>query len=277
MPLTWLMSGAHSVEFMPAFFILSVGIAAGLPGSLCFAQASDSSEPEFEVASIRIAEVPTDGRYAVASRFSADRFTGSYVTLRQCIATAYELPPSVPILGPDWIAKDRFTISAKSSAAEPEPKLKLMLQQLLAKRFRLRIHTENRAAPVYALVLDAKGLKIKPASDTSYTGEVGVRPTRNGMEVHHVGLSALAAALSNPAIQLDRPVIDMTQTDGTFEFTLHYATQASGFGARLDSNDDGPAVIFTTIREELGLRLEPRVAPIKHFVVDSALRVPTEN
>ena len=68
----------------------------------------------------------------------------------------------------------------------------------------------------------------------------------------------------------------MTQTDGTFEFTLHYATQASGFGARLDS-DDGPAVIFTTIREELGLRLEPRVAPIKHFIVDSALRVPTEN
>jgi uncharacterized protein (TIGR03435 family) len=97
-------------------------------------------------------------------------------------------------------------------------------------------------------------------------------------------------------MQLDRPIVDMTELTGTYDITLEFAPdpaimqakmaamgvqqpppqEAGGPGA--GSADNGPlATIFTALPEQLGLRLEARKGPVELLVIDSVEKTPTEN
>jgi uncharacterized protein (TIGR03435 family) len=72
---------------------------------------------------------------------------------------------------------------------------------------------------------------------------------------------------------VDRPVIDMTGLEGTYDIRLEFSETRSALG----SPDPQAAELFTALREQLGLQLESGRGPIVVLVVDSALRQPTEN
>jgi uncharacterized protein (TIGR03435 family) len=78
----------------------------------------------------------------------------------------------------------------------------------------------------------------------------------------------------------DRPVVDATGVAGAFDFELKWtpdssrAKPAENSGAQLA---DLPPSLFTAIEEQLGLKLEPRKAPVEILIVDHAEKVPTEN
>jgi bla regulator protein blaR1 len=59
-------------------------------------------------------------------------------------------------------------------------------------------------------------------------------------------------------------VVDKTGLAGSYEFTLNFAARpAGGDGA----GDDRPS-IFTSLQEQLGLKLEPSRSPVEFAVID---------
>jgi uncharacterized protein (TIGR03435 family) len=124
-------------------------------------------------------------------------------------------------------------------------------------------------------------------------GTMGFSVSTNGaMHVQARGatLSRLASMLSD---FMGRPVVDMTGIQGEYDISLEAAaeemvgmkiTVAGGPSPMAQASADGApapeiaptASIFTSI-QQLGLKLEPRKAPIEFIVVDKADKVPTEN
>jgi uncharacterized protein (TIGR03435 family) len=142
-----------------------------------------------------------------------------------------------------------------------------MLQTLLADRFSLQIHRETKPLPVYLLTVAKNGPKLKAAAQPG-NGSVlwGLAGKPSGEASVHLtakaaSLPRLADSLSNIA---GRPVLDQTGLNGSFDFTLEYASEANTPGATPFA---GPA-LFTAFQEQLGLKLEATRAPLEILVID---------
>jgi uncharacterized protein (TIGR03435 family) len=168
----------------------------------------------------------------------------------------------------------------------------LMLQSLLADRFKLTLHHESKQAPIYALVVAKDGPKFHetshdpPSAGLKVGGLPGPLPKggiwmgRGQISVNGGALGVFAEELSTA---LDCIVLDRTELKGVFDFTLHW-TPDEGRGPALSDSPDGftpqpdalgPS-IFTTLREQLGLKLEPQKGPVDTLVIDHVER-PSEN
>jgi uncharacterized protein (TIGR03435 family) len=147
-----------------------------------------------------------------------------------------------------------------------------MLQSLLADRFSLKVHHESKVLPIYELVVAKDGSKMKesdfPESNTNGIG----RLTAKGMPMADVALLL--------TIFVNRFVVDKTGLRGRYDFDLHWTPdswvdvpeQISRF---LPEKVFGPS-IFTALREQLGLRLQPTKGPVDILVIDHIER-PSEN
>src|ERR1039458_3016198 len=65
------------------------------------------------------------------------------------------------INGPKWLDSERFDIVAKIPKGATKEQFQLMLQNLLAERFKLTLHHETKELPMYALVVGKGGHKLK--------------------------------------------------------------------------------------------------------------------
>jgi uncharacterized protein (TIGR03435 family) len=230
--------------------------------------AGAQAPPAFEAASIK----PTHyqgGPLRVTSRVDADGINFSNTTLKACIQRAYGVKP-YQVTGPDWIGTERYNIVAKASGPAPEAALLLMLQTLLADRFKLVFHRESKEMPVYALVGAKNGPKFKEAKGEGAT-QIGAGDGE-GVLFERAGMNALAGVLAR---SVDRPVLNDTGLNGLYDFKLTW-TEDNG-PRRPDAAEPGDAPsIFTAVQEQLGLKLEARRAPVDILVIDRAGR-PSEN
>jgi uncharacterized protein (TIGR03435 family) len=232
--------------------------------------ASGSAQVSFEVASIR---PNMSGESGSSSQTQNGRFIGRNQNLRDLIEHAYDVM-DWQITGPAWILSERFDVTAKPPAGVSGDQFEAMMQNLLAGRFKLQLHREQQERAVYALVVAKGGLKATPAP-----GEAGAKTnwSRDHIEAQHMSMAHFAERLSRVA---DRPVVDATGVAGAFDFELKWtpdssrAKPAENSGAQLA---DLPPSVFTAIEEQLGLKLEPRKAPVEILIVDHAEKVPTEN
>lgn len=95
----------------------------------------------------------------------------TYMTMQQLLVYAYNVKP-YQVVGPDWLTTEHYDIVARlpeGSSKNDEPE---MLKTLLADRFKLKAHMEDRDLAVYALVVGKDGPKLKdspeqPAIDES--------------------------------------------------------------------------------------------------------------
>ena len=136
-----------------------------------------------------------------------------------------------------------------------------MLQSLLTSRFQLALRHETRETAVYALVPDRGGPKF-PESAPDAKGILLMRG--RGKIVASGGTMAQLANWFSNANGVDRPVVDQTGLSGHYDFTLEWSNPLAG-----DADPAAPS-IFTAMREQLGLRLEPRRAPLEVLVIDHA-------
>ena len=96
--------------------------------------------------------------------------------------------------------------------------------------------------------------------------------------------ATLASFADTMSRVLDRPVLDMTGIQGSYDIALNVSMQdlvglkqiLTAAGAADAPESNASASIFSAM-QELGLKLESRNAPIRHIVVDSAEKVPTSN
>jgi uncharacterized protein (TIGR03435 family) len=280
--------------------------------SAAFAQDKPADKPaaekrlEFEVASVKPAAPMVPGQVHIGVHIDGSQFTSSYLSLRDYIRTAYQVKDP-QIVGPDWMASERYDISAKLPSAEDRPKVRDMLQALLAERFKLVFHRETRELPVYALVVLKGGTKLKesaldpePEGDGAGRGAVNVSAEggRGGTVVNFgrgsyinfgfLKVEARKVSMANMVESLgrfvDRPVVDMTELKGTYDLDLEYSMdelkaliRASGSPVPpLPEVPDGGVSIMTSL-QSVGLKLEARKAPMEILVIDRAEKNPTAN
>jgi bla regulator protein BlaR1 len=251
----------------------AVTAAISIPIAIGLAQSET-----FEVATIKPAHY-AGGPLRVTPKIEPAGINFENVTLKLCIQRAYGVKP-YQVTGPAWIAADRYTILAKSGGHAKEEQLLLMLRTLLADRFKLVSHREMKDMPVYALVVAKNGPKLKESK-----GGDGITDGSGGpggvsvIEGHDSPIGILTGVLRQ---QLDRPVLDETGLEGVYDYKLMFSSQSNQAGSNAGAADaasdpGGAPSIFTALQEQLGLKLEPRRAPIEVIVVDSAEKEPTGN
>jgi uncharacterized protein (TIGR03435 family) len=212
---------------------------------------------EFDAASVKLVKVPSDGRYRTGARFDPGQFVGEYMTMQEYVQAAYALQQGDKIVGPDWMSSRdlaTYNITAKAAGPAPAKDLRVMLQHLLASRFQLKLRTEERPAPVYALVVSGKGIKLTPVKFDGPDPNAGaIHYIQSGAEFQHASMALFAHALSSNALGR---VIDATGVQDLFDFKLTYA--AKGWEPLLDPpiDSDQPS-IFAAI-QGIGIKLESR-------------------
>src|SRR5262249_41682527 len=122
---------------------------------------------EFEVASIKPNK--TESGHS-STNSNQGRFTASNVSLKNLIVRAYDMK-DYQVEGPDWLTSERYDVSAKYPEALPKDRekymaaLQAMLRKMLADRFKLEAHRDQKSFTVYALVVGKKGIKFKEVPD----------------------------------------------------------------------------------------------------------------
>jgi uncharacterized protein (TIGR03435 family) len=290
----------HEPRRSAAFGIVAIAVAV-----MSITLASVHAQPErprFEVASVKPAAPENrnlGGMAAVLVFLPGGTVRGTAVPLRFVITRAYNIQLR-NLEGESDLLNERFAIDARAGAGALPPKratleqtflaegpiLREMLKTLLAERFKMAIHVEQRDSPIYALVVGSKGHKLTPAvkdcslktvdeiaANIGPCGLQGGGPAR-GFRLSSAPLSSLAQGLTN---FVDRPIVDRTGIPGRFDIDVPPWT--TGATPRPDTDEpqqDPNAPSIFTVLQQLGLRLEPARAPIEYYVIDHVER-PTEN
>jgi uncharacterized protein (TIGR03435 family) len=290
------------IMFDVALFCIALSIAAGLVQAVpSRSQQSSTNTPPlaFEVASIKqhvmrsgamVFRLNGSGSTSPSLRATGNRFEEKIATLSDLIVDAYDVK-DYQISGlPSWAMPGAalYDVIAESPG-ETTPtsgQLRQMLQTLLSERFHLKLRRETQALPVYELVIDKKGLKMKSVEADAQPSTIAKsadktnaspvpkavfsdNPTRTAEVKPRRGeIGGLVALIS---LFLDRPLIDKTGLTGTYE----YVFDTQDFRDQLRQAKPAPS-IFAAVQQQLGLKLESAKSSTEILIVDHAER-PTED
>ena len=235
-----------------------------------------NAKPEFEVATIKPSDPSKPGWALVVNR--SGMLNTHNTTLADLIKFTYDLHPKQVIGAPAWFDSDKFDVEAKPSVAGmPSIKqLQMMLQKLLADRFSLEFHKDQKELSAYAITVAKGGEKIKKEenSDLPLPG-FGGRP-QSGFNVRNATMAEFASMMQ--AQFMDLPVVDHTGFDTTrYTFILKFTPDPSmqPFGAAggppaaqsIAADPDAPPDLFNAM-EQLGLHMQKTKAPVDVMVID---------
>lgn len=218
---------------MQGFLRLKLIVLVPAVVGVAFSQTDLSRLPSFEVASIKPHKAG-DSLVQLPKFLPGGKFIVAGMPLQDVIAFAYQVPIRSMQLsgGPDWIRslESAYDIEAQAQRSDvngsddPEAqrdKLRLMLQALLADRFRLVIRHEIKQEQVYTLTVSKNGPRLQkskleprdcddPANRCHYGG-IG---QSRGIHVKAYTIGDLIIAVSNFS---DRPIIDRTGLMGLYD------------------------------------------------------------
>jgi uncharacterized protein (TIGR03435 family) len=213
----------------------------------------------------------------------------------------YALPGLV--LGPSWIKERRFDIDARAGGDASRAELIVMLRNLLADRFRLKVRFEARPIDIYALVIaredgrlgprmrpasaeciaaiEAEVARIKASGQRVFTsndpqpcnGETRMLPT--GV-VRMAGGRTLSSLLAGLQTWMDKRIVDRTGLTGLFEMELEFDFGTIRSVGAADGTAPAGLSIFTAVQEQLGLKLEARRETMDVLVIES-VEMPSAN
>jgi len=297
----------------------------GLCAAVAVAGAQTAQTPAvplaFEVASIKPAE-PLNaqrlmtGQQRITVNVDAARADFRDFSLAELIRIAYRVR-LYQVSGPDWVTTTRFDVVAKLPEGATAEQVPEMLQQLLAERFHLVVHSASKEMPVYALAIGKEGSKLKEstpdsAADGTVAAQAAALPAAAGARARStmsvdaptgstrmsVGANGLHVDMKNMTMAslidwlsrfTDRPVVDMTELKGRYDLELDLSRDemlnaASNAGMAVDGArrvpdgaSDPGGDSVFKSVEKFGLKLDPRRLPLTLLVVDRMDRTPTEN
>jgi len=255
--------------------------------------AQPPASPAFEAASVKPHQAG-DTRRSMPQFLPGGRFVSSGVPLRMLIAVAYHVGfQSVRLTGgPDWInsmdgvydieaTAPAGLIPAELPGKDRDEKLRLMLQNLLADRFKLNVRRETKELPAYAVVVAKNGPKLEKSKveekDCSETGAPGVAchsligGRGRGLHGEAVSLSDVLPYVENWA---DHPLVDKTGIQGLYNIqTTGWLPMQPGpppaAGAKAeDGSDLADLPTIFGLFERLGLKLEAQKIAVEIFVIE---------
>lgn len=242
---------------------------------------------EFEVVDIR----PSRPNEEADFRLTNGRIDAKAIPIKDLVAFAYDVEDDW-IRGSEKSLTDRFDITAKTAPTESADTLRVLVQAMLAERFKLKVHKETQPVTVYGLTANKSKLKAADVSSRStcvrraIDGALTLTCTNTTMEQFAKRIRELAGGY------LEHPVVDLTELKGAYDFTVTWAprnrtlgnaprpsdTPAEAGGVVPVASDRGTGLtVFEAIDRQLGLKLAPVKHPMQVVVIDSMQRLPTEN
>jgi uncharacterized protein (TIGR03435 family) len=261
-------------------------VAAALLGS----QSVTDKSQRFEVASIKSNKSGDNRQWW--QFYEGGRYSATNTPLRWLIRVAYDIPMATSQLvgGPDWLDTERYDVEAKAALGVilpdlpttlREAKMKVMLQTLLAERFKLVLRREVRERSIYALVAK-NGARLQPAKVEEAACSTVTSPPapchrfaggpERGLKGDAVSMADLTKVLS---AFVDRPVVDKTGLNGLFDLKLAAWTPAQPVVTNTESSANDRLTIFSVL-DELGLKLDAQKDSVDAFVIAQAEK-PTPN
>jgi uncharacterized protein (TIGR03435 family) len=200
-------------------------------------------------------------------------------TMLDLIATAYGVSDTELITGgPPWLERTRFDIAAKAPQNTSPADVRLMLQDLLADRFKLVIARDTRPTSGYVLTLGKDKHKLKEAAGPGAGCQGNPPPTPPPVPINTgsckgVSMDQFATLLRQIAGgYVNAPVQNKTGLAGYWDFDVAFTP----FGALERAGADAISV-FAMVERQLGLKLEQGTAVAEVFVVNSVNAQPTPN
>jgi len=247
---------------------------------------SPESKPKFEAADIHAA----GAQPAVLIRFMrggtlhGKRYEIRGASMADLISEAYRVDVDKVFGGPSWLEMDRFDIFALAPAKSSKETLDLMLQSLLADRFKLVAQAESRPLPAIAITqgkrvqlkqagapgepgckMDIQGLNVQPPGD----GPRNLDSLTLAFSCHSTTIASFAEQLPIPQRQgeLRKPVVDKTGLEGAFDFEVKVPFAGT----------DDLSQLSDAIDKQIGLKLETVTMPAPVVEVKSVNEKPTPN
>ena len=265
---------------------------------------------EFEVATIKPFAPPSPGTGPIAIGIRMQpggRVEISGLTLKQLMQQAWGIQADSIVNAPKWMETDRYSIVAKVPANGPvsapntpvdTDSVYVMVRALLADRFKLAVHFEERPMTAYTLTAPKPKLKkADPAGRTKWTnasGPILLNPGSSApsttIKFQNMSMAQLAERL--PALAgtyIHAPVIDATGLEGGYDFTLTFSPIAPAMLANLSRPPDpagaagaaadpiGGVSIFEAVDKQLGLKLVEQKRPVSVLVIDHIEDKPADN
>jgi len=285
-----------------AFAAVAAPIAIGIMGAPQVRAQQQAATPiPFEVASVK-ANKSTE-------RPGLQALPGGTLTIKNfplsiLVMTAYNLPFSATERVsdvPKWAESERFDIEAKAapgaipaglSEKQSNDKVMLMLQSVLADRFRMTTHWETRQESVYSLTVGKNGLRLPKAKIEEKDCPAVPTPTESchkpmvgqGRGIHGKAID-IADLVDGLQYYTDQPVIDNTGFKGLFDIDTEgwvpmRPRPGPPAGAEPSAEDrafaDPARPTLQQVLDKVGLKLESTKGPVQILVIDHIER-PSEN
>jgi uncharacterized protein (TIGR03435 family) len=230
----------------------------------------------FDVATIRPSK-QTDFNGGIKALPGGNGYTAQNIPVKLMISLMYRVPMRQISGGPEWLNSDRYNVEAKTDGSYSIDDLHTMYQNLLTDRFNLKFHIETKEGPVYALLLDTPGSKMK-VNEGPQDYKIPVNFTPEGAVGVRVPMPYFCWWLGQQLQNNGRPVVDLTGLKQNYDFTLTYRPERPP-DASLDNLPpeirDRPS-LFDALKQQLGLKLQPQKGPIDYYVIDHIDR-PSDN
>jgi len=248
-----------------------------------FAQAPAETPPnlQFEVASLKPSNGARQGA-GIRPAQGGQRYEAINCPIKLMIQVAYRVKAEQVVGGPSWMDTDRFDMEAKADKPSSADELHVMLMNLLVERLQLKYHHEKKDMAMYALTVDKSGARVKP-HEAANAGEPWIDQAQE--KFLHMKLKATSAPMDYFAFRLsqllDRPVVDLTNLHGGYDFNLEYTRALPPEfpeGGKINGEDpdtSGPT-LFAALKQQLGLELKAGKGPVEVIVIDHVEK-PTAN
>ncbi|MGD0347323.1 MAG: TIGR03435 family protein [Terracidiphilus sp.] len=237
------------------------------------------ANPSFEVATIKPNNSGATQMQALVIR--GRNFMTRASSVQDLLSFAYNVQSKQIVNGPAWIGSDRFDIDAVPDA-EGVPntqQIRVMIQKLLADRFKLTFHHEQREMEAYVLEVGKSGPKMTVNESKGQLPGLGFGPGQGG-----ISLRAMNATMGDltgflQVIVLDRPVVDRTGLTARYDIKCTFTpddSQFNGHPPRIPGAADGAAPadaaaapsLYEAFQEQLGLKLTAEKTQVDVIVID---------
>lgn len=237
--------------------------------------------PAFDLADVHASPHTTNPNpFMSGGVLRGGRYDLRNATMVDLIKTAWDVDADAVLGGPNWLETDRFDVIAKVAPNTPPDALRLMLQDLLAKRFKLVLHKDMKPMPAFALTLGKGKSKMKASEEP---GGPGCQPVAQPSEpvtvpyvvvkCHNMTMDEFARTIRLMAsAYVNKVVVNQTGLVGSWDFEIKWTGRVQLAQAGADG-----ITIFDALDKQLGLKLEPQRIPATVLVVDSVNEKPIAN
>lgn len=212
-------------------------------------------------------------------RVGGDRLIMSNVSLQDLIMFAYDLEPKQVVNAPAWFNSNTYDIEIQPDqpGSPSKEQWSSLLQKLLADRFQMKSHTDQKELQAYILTVGKGGPKMAKSDVQALEGRGGPEGARMRPGAFTAQSMSMAEFTRTLRTILDRPVVDETGLAGLWDINLKWTPDETQFNGMMmrgpqpptDDAADAPPPLFVAMQEQLGLKLESGKAQVPVLVFDN--------